>query len=197
MRIFTPLMLAAIIFCWDGDAASQQPAAETRKPDSEMVMSTTMREIIQSMIVPQSDALWGAVSVTVTTRGTVENGPKTDDDWMKLRRDAVTLAEASNLILMPRPVARPGEGPQDPKAHLAPAEIEALIANSRENWVKFSNAMHKSARMAVQAIDARNARDLSAAADSLTRSCDGCHLQYWFAKQQRSREFDSFQRFGR
>jgi hypothetical protein len=195
MRICTPLMLAAIILCWDGDAASQQPPAEPQKPEADMVLSTTMREIIQSMIVPQSDALWAAVSVTITARGTVENGPKTDDEWMKLRRDAVTLAEASNLIVLTsRPVARPGEGPLDPKAHLTPAEIEKLIATNRENWVKFSNSMHQSARMAVQAIDARNTRDLSAAADSLTRSCDGCHRQYWFSKQQRNREFD---RFGR
>jgi hypothetical protein len=151
------------------------------------------------MIVPQSEALWAAVSVTVTARGTIENGPKTEDDWLKLRRDAVTLAEASNLIVMTdRRVARPGEGPLDPKSHLAPAEIEALIAANRENWVKFSNSMHESARKAVEAIDARNARALSAAADSLTRTCDGCHRQYWFPRQQRNRDFDGgSQRFGR
>jgi hypothetical protein len=149
------------------------------------------------MIVPQSEALWGAVSFSVTARGTIENGPKTEDDWLKLRRDAVTLAEAANLILMTeRRVAKPGEGPMDPKAHLHPDEIEKLLASNRENWVKFSNSMYQNARMAVAAIDARNTKKLSDATDQLTRTCDGCHKQYWFPKRL-NRDFDSFQRFGR
>jgi len=160
-----------------------QPAQPEFKPTS------TIREIMQSMVAPQADALWNAVSISITDKGLEEKAPETDEEWAAIRRQAVTLTEATNLILMSgRRVAKPGERAEDPAVQLSPEQIEALITEDKESWTNFSHGLHDAVMVVVEAIDAKNAEALSNAGDGIEKACEACHLKYWYPNEARPAE---------
>jgi hypothetical protein len=70
--------------------------------------------------------------VDVSAQGTVETKPVSDEDGLRVERGALLLAEASNLLKMPRHMVPPGTpveagngGANAPE--LSPAEIEARV----------------------------------------------------------------------
>jgi hypothetical protein len=162
------------------------PASAPREPKSDFLPTATMREVIQSMVVPQSAALFGAVSVTVSARETQTNYPQTDQEWLELRRQVITMAEASNLIVIRgRRVAKPGETAQDPRSQLSPEQIADLVQSRWEDWVKFSQDMNRGSMDAVKAIDDRDTQALTRAADKLIESCEFCHRIFWTPRPAR------------
>ena len=60
----------------------------------------SIAEIMESMVMPAAQQLWDAVGVDVTAQGEIEKKPETDEQWAQLRAAAVTLAEASNALLV-------------------------------------------------------------------------------------------------
>ena len=59
----------------------------------------------------------------------------TDEDWAEVRRHALIVSEAANLLLMPdRPVAPPGAASLAPGVELTPEEIRALIDKNPDGW---------------------------------------------------------------
>ena len=61
------------------------------------------------MLDPASDSIFNAVKFVSTRQGTVEQVPKTDEDWDRIRIGAVTLAEGAYLLKIPRPFAPDGD----------------------------------------------------------------------------------------
>jgi len=180
MRIHALLPLAGILTCFGIACTPQQPA---EKPAA-FNTTVTIREIMQSMVAPEADVLWNAVSSSVTDKGVEEKAPKNDEEWARVRHEAITLAEATNLILMSgRHVAKPGEKAEDPKVQLSPEQIEALINQDKESWTKFSHGLRDATMVAVQAIDAKNAEALSNAGDGIDKACETCHLKYWYPNE--------------
>ena len=57
---------------------------------------------MDSMVDPSADFLWESVATIVTRKGTEERRPRTDDEWKAVRRAAITLMEATNLLIMRR-----------------------------------------------------------------------------------------------
>src|SRR5262245_43102324 len=84
---------------------SSKPAASS--PELKPLVS--IKELMESVIDPIADNVFDAVGVDVTAQGTVETKPVTDEDWAKVRQGAVTLAEGTNLLKIPRRVAPPGD----------------------------------------------------------------------------------------
>jgi hypothetical protein len=52
------------------------------------------------VVDPSADALWEAVGFTATESGTIQHKPQTDVEWQGLRRQALTLTEAANLLMI-------------------------------------------------------------------------------------------------
>jgi hypothetical protein len=158
---------------------SQEPPKE-----SEYKLTSPVRQIMGSMVMPNADVLWSAVSSNVTDKGIEEKAPKTEEEWKTVRSSAVTIMEASDLILIPgRHVASPGEKEQDANVNLAPEKIEALINADRASWVKMAHDMHDSVLPALKAIDAKDAMALSDAGAGIDKACEDCHLKYWYPKE--------------
>jgi len=157
---------------------SQEPPKE-----SEYRMTSPIRQIMGSMVMSNADVLWSSVSSNVTDKGIEEKAPKTEEDWKIVRSSAVTIMEASDLILIPgRHVAAPGEKEQDPNVNLSPEKIEALINADRTSWVKMAHDLHDSILPALKAIDAKDAMALSDAGAAIDKACEDCHLKYWYPK---------------
>ena len=156
-------------------------AAKSDVPIAGQATAHTMQEIMLSMVGPPADMLWNAVSISATEKGIETKAPATDEEWTRIRHAAVTLSEAMNLVVMSgRKVGSPGTQPRDPKAELSPEQIETLIAQNRESWMKFARDLQDAVAPAVKAIDARNADELSKAGEGLSAACEACHKKFWY-----------------
>src|SRR3954451_22412386 len=133
------LVLSLSVLLVAGGCSSQSRSPEFRP-------TSTVKDIMDSVVDPAADALWDSVEVVATLEGTEHKAPKTDDDWKALRRHAVALVEASNLLLIPgRRVARAGEKADDARVDLHPEEIEALLAKDRSAWASRAHTLHDAA----------------------------------------------------
>jgi cytochrome c556 len=174
--------LAALAVVGGGPAWSQTAAVS---PDANgYIPQATIAEIMDAIVMPAAQSLWDAVAVDVTEQGTIEKAPQTDDDWAQLRATAVTLAEATNALIVPgRHAAPPGTASDDPDAELAPEKIDALLAKERPAWIAHAHVLHEAAMEALRAVDARSIDGVSEAGGTIDAACEGCHLQFWYPEQ--------------
>jgi hypothetical protein len=136
---------------------------------------------MDSMVDPSADVIWESVATIITIAGTEEKAPQTDDEWKAVRRGAIRIIEATNLLLMPgRHVARPGEKAENENIELAPEEIEARLNQDHASWITLAHGLHDAGVTALHAIDAKDPPALSAAGEGLDRACENCHLKYWY-----------------
>ena len=110
-------------------ASKPAPAAAGASVPPDVTPLVSIKELMENIIDPISDNIFDAVGTDVTAKGVVETKPVSDDDWAKVRQGAVTLAEGTNLLKLPRRVAPPGDknkstGPNAPE--LSPEDIERI-----------------------------------------------------------------------
>jgi hypothetical protein len=156
-------------------------AACSRAPTPEFQPTATVKDIMDSVVDPNADAIWDSVEIVATLQGTEEKAPRTDEDWRTLRRHAISLLEASNLLLVPgRRIARPGEKAEDERVDLKPEEIEERVKNDPAAWTTGAHALHAATLESLKAIEARDVKALLNAGGVLDQSCETCHRQYWY-----------------
>ena len=143
--------------------------------------TSTIKDIMDSMVDPSADVIWESVATIITIEGIEEKAPRTDDEWKAVRRGAIRIIEATNLLQMPgRHVAGPGEKAENENIELAPEEIEARLNQDRASWIALAHGLHDAGMTALHAIDAKDPPALSAAGEGLDRACENCHLKYWY-----------------
>jgi hypothetical protein len=149
--------------------------------------TATIKDIMDSLVDPSADVLWDAVATTVSAAGIDEKRPRTEEEWKTVRRSAIALVEATNLLLMEgRHVARPGEKAEDEQVELAPEQIESMLAADRTTWVGFVRGLHDAAMPALNAIDQKNAEALLNAGEGIDQACENCHLKYWYPNDKQA-----------
>ena len=172
----------------DKPAAAQMPAkpVQSKQPDANgYIPQFSIEEIMESIVMPAAQAIWDAVAVDVTEQGTIEKKPETDEDWEKLRWQAVTLVEATNLLVIPgRTAAHPGAKSENPGSELEPEQIQALLTKQRPSFIAHAHVLHETAMQALRAIDARNIDGISEAGGAIDEACESCHLQFWYPNQK-------------
>ena len=181
MRKYQSWIVATLLVlpgCQGREAAKPEPP-----PQPQFRLDATIKDIMDSLVDPSADYIWDAVATTMTAKGKEEKYPRTDEEWKEVRRRAIHLMEASNLLLIPgRRVARPGEK-GDPRVELPPEQIEALINQDRANFNKLANGLYDSVLPALRAIEAKDKEALLEAGDAIDRACEGCHFTYWYPKK--------------
>ena len=156
-------------------------AACTSGPPSAMEPTATVEELMRSMIDPAADAVWDAVVIEATADGIVETRPETEGDWLRLRRHAVTLAEASNLLLIEgRRIAAPESRSDLPGIDLHPDAIQDLVAEGWESWAETSRGLRATSRVVLDAVEARDVDALLEAGTELDLACEDCHSRFWY-----------------
>lgn len=154
---------------------------EQSAPRPEFRPTATVKDIMTSIIDPEADVLWNSVATIVRLSGTEERAPKTDEEWAAVRRSAVQLVEATNLLRIPgRLVARPGEKSENPRIELQPETIQKMIAEEPAVWGAHVDRLHDAAVPALRAIDARDAKGLFDAGEHIEHACEACHQRYWY-----------------
>jgi len=176
------LLVATMSACTTEPRSStdtEQPGVAT--PDPTYHITASIEEVMRYLVDPASDAIWEAVVTEVTPEGVTELKPETDEDWAELRRHAVTLVEATNLLLMPgRRVAMEGSRSELPGVDLEPEQIEALLRENRPAWNAFVGGMHDVGITVLSAVDRKDLEGLFLSGDALDIACENCHLQFWY-----------------
>ena len=162
-------------------ACNTTPPPQPPRPAPLTRPIATIKDIMDSIVDPSADALWQSVATVSSAAGIEDRQPRTDDEWAGVRRDAIRLVEATNLLIMEgRHVARPGEKAENPGVELDPEKIEKLINDDRPAFVELARGLQDASLPALNAIDARNADALLAAGAGIDRACESCHLKYWY-----------------
>jgi hypothetical protein len=107
--------------------------------------AATMRQLMLDLIYPASNDL-----LLHIYRG----GPKDGGDWAAVRRDAVTLEESGNLLMMPG------------------------RARDQEDWAAHVKMLVNAGTAAYKAAGDKNAQALAAVAAPLDAACTTCHQEY-------------------
>jgi hypothetical protein len=138
---------------------------------------------MDSEIDPAADFIWDSVGTVITAAGTENRQPRTDEQWGELRRKAIILVEATNLLLIPgRRVAStafPSAGP----GVLSSREIELELDGHRASFDAFAVVFREAALRELLAIDHRDVQALSDAGEALDAVCEACHVANWYPHQ--------------
>jgi hypothetical protein len=181
LRTFHWLVLAGASLLIAAACSSKPEAPPPVKIASPFIVTATFKDVMDSMVDPSADYLWESVATIVTRAGIEERRPRTDDDWKKVRQSAITLIEATNLLVMDgRQVARPGEKSENPGIELSPEAIRRVMDADPATLVTLAHALHDAGMKALAAIDAKNVEALSDAGETIDTACENCHLKYWY-----------------
>lgn len=138
---------------------------------------------MDSIVDPAADAVWGSVAI-INVRE--EKAPHTDEDWVMVRRSALQLIEASNLLQIPgRQVAKPGER-NEQGIELQPKQIETFIDQDRKAWISLAHGLFDAPTLAINAADAKDAAKVLESGSQIDDASVRCHQRYWYPRPARS-----------
>jgi len=178
--------IAALTACSQGGMAGQSQLAQGSPApdrDSPFIATATIRELMDSTVDPSADALWESVAIVYSMSGEQERKPRTPQEWLAVRRHAITLIEATNLLVMDGRHAAPA-GTQPGEGELSPQQIDQRIASDREAFVRFAHGLHATATKALEAIDKQDSEALLQAGGDIDEACEACHVTYWYPNQK-------------
>jgi hypothetical protein len=168
-------------------AAAQQKTAKTRA-DSDHQIYATIKDLMESIVDPSADVVWGAAGTVEDKQGVRDLSPKTQQEWTEVRRAAVRLIEGGNLLMMPgRAAAAAGVKSEAPGVELEPAEITALIKKKRKSFDGFARALQAIGSEALRASEAKNADLLIEIGGRMEEVCEGCHKTFWYPLEAAAR----------
>jgi len=137
--------------------------------------------IMDAIVDPSADAIWGAVGTVVDETGVHESSPKSDEDWANMHRAAIRIIEGGNLLTVPgRDVAPPGTKSETPGVELEPAEIAAIIRNKRNSFDAFARALRGMGFEVLTAAEKKDAASLIEIGGRLQDVCENCHQTFWY-----------------
>jgi hypothetical protein len=178
----TPFAAVSLLALVMGLSACSPQAVSTPKA-TQIQPYASLQEVMDGIVDPAADELWEAVETTVTKDGQQEKRPQTAEEWADVRRKAIVLIEASNLLIISgrhvavKPFAAEAEGALDS------AQIEQRLAANRPAFDGFAQALREAAQKAVTAIDAKDPAALVEAGGTLDGVCESCHMTFWYPNQ--------------
>jgi hypothetical protein len=182
-----PLLLAVACAVSVAGAACRAGAPAQPAAEADFRPTATVKDIMDSVVDPNADVLWESVSTTINKEGVTERMPRTPDDWLTVRRSAVALVEATNLLVIgPRQVAPPGHKSEYPGIELEPEQIQKVVDADRAAWVRYAHGLHDAAMVALRAIESKNVQGLMDAGETIDEACENCHKHYWYPDQKPS-----------
>lgn len=156
-------------------------------PGPEYRVTATVKDIMDSVVDPNADYLWDAVSSDSTAKGMLVHEPKTDEDWKEMKRHTIALMEATDLLQIPlRPVAQPGEKAENPQVELSPEVIKTMIDSDRAAWIKHNHTLHDAASAMSKAVETKSTTGVLDAGDLIDKACETCHKQYWYPERPKT-----------
>jgi cytochrome c556 len=149
----------------------------------------TIKDIMKTYVDPAGDFLFQSVQQIADDKGMRQEAPATPSQWAAVRQQLVILSEAPEyLIMRGRQAARPTDKVDFPDVESAPAEVQALIEGSHDDFVKRARRLEDAARSSMAAVDAKDPRALFRSLFGIDHACESCHLHYYYPKDKRAKQ---------
>jgi hypothetical protein len=159
------------------------------EPAESLQMTATIKDIMDSMIDPSGDFMFESVAEIADEQGIRQKAPRTDDEWREVRHHAFILMEGMNLLVMEgRKVAPSGHRSEFPQVELQPEEIQKLVNDDRPGFIRRAKKLQDAAAMVLAAADRKDVQELFKAIEAIDRSCESCHVHYWYPKDAKAVE---------
>ncbi|MGE3844412.1 MAG: hypothetical protein AB7I50_22845 [Vicinamibacterales bacterium] len=127
-----------------------EPAPEQKTAAPTLPPMISDRLVMQEIVDPSARAIWDAIGETLLDTGT-QPAPNKEAAWQSVRRGAITLAEAGNLLQL--------EGrPRD-----------------QDVWIRTAKALADAGAAALAAAEAKNLEKLTEVGDQIYLACEECH----------------------
>ena len=146
MRITCALVLLAALAAGGCGAAAPEPLPFKPFADNKLLM--------QAVLDPAADGLWDSVGWIITTEGTEEIYPRTDEEWDKVKHAVVTIIESGNLLMM---VPRAKDG---------------------EDWMRFSQGLIDVGTTVLRAVESKDRDKVFTMGGDVYDVCTACHAKY-------------------
>lgn len=143
-------------------------------------VTASLQELMRDEVDPSADAIWDAVGTTTTRDGIVEKRPRSDEDWRALRRHAVVLLEATNLLVIPGRRVAAKEFPSDGPGVFSSQEIQTELGRRRQEVDGFALGLRATGRRVLAAIDSRDVDALLKEGAVMDNACEACHRSFWY-----------------
>lgn len=188
-HILLPVTSGLLLFlgaCGAETTPSESSAQAVPSAESQFVLTASIQDIMVAEVDPAADFLWESVGTIVTPDGVDERRPRTDEEWQRVRTEAIMLTEAGNLLMMDgRRVAEEGKKLEDEGVEgiLTAAESQQAVDDARPAFVAFARALHDVGAETLAAIDQRDVQGMMKAGEELDAVCESCHVQFWYPGQ--------------
>ena len=149
------LLLTAIVLFVSSTGLFVASARTAQKALLLVTPVATVRQIMNELTVPSSDAVFKAVSTVSTANGVEETAPKTDMEWQAVEGSAAMVAESANLLLVGNRV------------------------DDRAEWIRTSRALVEASQVAMDAARHKNPDALFSSFEAMYAACEGCHRKYF------------------
>jgi hypothetical protein len=169
---------AAVLSSGELAPSASAPAGDAADPPFRLTAS--IRELMDSEIDPAADFLWASVASISTRVGLEERRPHTDEEWLEVRRHAITLIEATNLLVMKGRRVSHTYIPAGGAGELDTNEAQQKIAANRELFVSFAERLQETGLQTLAAIDAKNADQVFELGGAIDDACESCHVTFWY-----------------
>ncbi len=110
--------------------------------------------IMQAIVNPAAEQVFGAVSTIVTAAGTEEKQPRTDEEWEAVTASAAVLVESGRMLL-----------------------ADGRVVDG-DAWTSYANDLIGAGAAALKAAQARDAQGVFNTGEALYLACDNCHRTY-------------------
>lgn len=114
----------------------------------------SMHDLMNSVLDPATDVIWGAAGTIITEEGETELAPTTPEGWQQVYAAAAVVTESGNLLLVP------GRAVDDAA------------------WRDFSQALSATGQEAMAAAKAEDDDALFDIGGRLYTICVACHVAY-------------------
>jgi cytochrome c556 len=143
-------------------------------------VTASLQELMRDEVDSSADAIWDAVGTTTTREGIVEKQPRSNEDWQALRRQAVVLLEATNLLVIPGRRVAVKEFPPDGPGVFSSQEIQTELGRRQQEFDGFAQGLRATGRRVLAAIDSRDVDTLLKEGAAMDNACEACHRSFWY-----------------
>jgi len=155
IRLSAGLVLAASLAACSPNSETAAPAGAATPDTGQYKAALPMKELMAHVVDHAADGIWLAQGWLIDAEGTHELFPTTDDGWRYASNAAVTLAEVSNLLLLPgRPM------------------------DDDRRWIDSTHHLYEAAMLAHEMAEARDKEAFFKAGSAIYEACTECHEHY-------------------
>jgi hypothetical protein len=143
-------------------------------------LTASIRELMDSEVDPAADFIWGSVASISTRAGLEERQPHTDEEWLEVRRHAITLIEATNLLVMNGRRVSATFVPAGGAGELDSNQAQQKIDANRAAFVALAQRLQDTGIQTLSAIDAKDPIQLFELGGAIDEACETCHVTFWY-----------------